>query len=207
MTIRDLKSYLLRETKGKPFIFRFDIENDKKVSDLIELQRAYHEANKPIRMKNPKEKPVKDDPKKPWCPWVLAGSENRFDVYQDYKYFDLSLSYSNDLSKIQEEEYTEAFHKYSNSEDEISALDDKKEIGYGTETKLGEVYYALTSAQLTKKEITDDLKPKDGKVSLKNFITVFKRKCDEKLPTILLKGVTYNTNLFNKKMSKAEKIA
>jgi hypothetical protein len=37
MTIRDLKSYLLRETKGKPFIFRFDIENDKKVSDLIEL--------------------------------------------------------------------------------------------------------------------------------------------------------------------------
>ena len=37
MTVRDLKSYLLRETKGKPFIFRFDIENDKKVSDLIEL--------------------------------------------------------------------------------------------------------------------------------------------------------------------------
>jgi hypothetical protein len=69
------------------------------------------------------------------------------------------------------------------------------------------VYYALTNAQLTKKEITDDFKPKDGKVSLKNFITVFKRKCDEKLPTILLKGVTYNTNLFNKKMSKAEKIA
>jgi hypothetical protein len=139
----------LIETKGKPFIFRFDIENDKKVSDLIELQREYYEANRPIRMKNSKEKPAKDDPKKPWCPWVLAGSENRFDVFMDYKYFDLSLSYSNDLSKIQEKEYKEAFHKFSNSLDEISAFDDKKEIGYGTETKLGEVYYYLTKVQLT----------------------------------------------------------
>jgi hypothetical protein len=77
-------------------------------------------------MENPKEKPAKDDPKKPWCPWVPVSSENRFDVYMDYKYFDLSLSYSNDLSKIQEEEYTKAFHKFSNKLDEISAFDDKK---------------------------------------------------------------------------------
>ena len=119
MTIRDLKSYLLIKTKGKPFIFRFDIENDKKVSDLIELQRAYYEANMPIRKKNEKEKPAKDDPK--WCPWVLVGSENRFDVFMDYKYFDLSLSYSNELSNIQVKEYTEAFHKYSDGKDEISA--------------------------------------------------------------------------------------
>jgi len=39
----------------------------------------------------------------------------------DYKYFDLSLSYSNELSKIQVDEYTEAFHKYSDGKDEISA--------------------------------------------------------------------------------------
>jgi hypothetical protein len=47
MTIREFKSYLLTKTlvhennpnkkRYKPFIFRFDIENDKKVSELIEL--------------------------------------------------------------------------------------------------------------------------------------------------------------------------
>jgi hypothetical protein len=46
MKIRDLKSYLLTKTKVeknkeivryKPFIFRFDIENDKKVSELINI--------------------------------------------------------------------------------------------------------------------------------------------------------------------------
>lgn len=72
-------------------------------------------------MKNKVKKPAQDDPKKPWCPWLLAGSENRFDVFMDYKYFDLSLSYSNELSKIQVDEYTEAFHKYSDGKDEISA--------------------------------------------------------------------------------------
>ena len=72
----------------------------------------------------------------------------------DYKYFDLSLSYSNELSNIQEKEYKEAFYKYSNREDEISAYIDKTtKIGYGTETKLGEVYYYLTKNQLTEKEI------------------------------------------------------
>jgi len=64
----------------------------------------------------------------------------------------------------------------------------------------------LTKAQLTETEITKDFKQKDGKVSLENFKAVFKRKCDEQLPTILIKGVTYKTNLFNKEMSKAEKI-
>jgi len=59
-------------------------------------------------MKKKKEelaKEAKDDPKKLLCPWKGTTSENRFDVFMDYKHFDLSLSYSNDLSKIQEEEY------------------------------------------------------------------------------------------------------
>ena len=191
------------ETKGKPFIFRFDIENDKKVSDLIELQREYYEANRPIRMKNPKEKPAKDDPK--WCPWLLVSSENRFDVFLDYKYFDLSLSYSNDLSKIQVKEYTEAFLKHSIDKDKISAyIDNTTKIGYGTETKLGKVYFNLTKNQLTENEIKKDFKQVDGIVSFENFLAVFKRKCDEQLPTILIKEVTYATNLFYMKMSKAE---
>ena len=109
----------MRETNGKPFIFRFDIENDKKVSDLIELQREYYEANRPIRMRDLK---ANDDPKK--CPWVLAGSENRFDVFLDYKYFDLSLSYSNDLSNVQIKEYKKAFLEHSINKYEISALND-----------------------------------------------------------------------------------
>ena len=86
------------ETKGKPFIFRFDIENDKKVSDLIELQRKFYEANKPNRKKNAKGSKTYD-PKKP--DWLPCTSENRFDVYMDYKTFDLSLDYSNDLSNLQ----------------------------------------------------------------------------------------------------------
>ena len=47
----------------------------------------------------------------------------------------------------------------------------------------------------------------NGTVSFKNFLDVFKRKYDEKLPTILIPGVTYTKNLLNKNMSKAEKIA
>ena len=100
-------------------------------------------------MTNPK---AKDDPKQ--CPWVLASSENRFDVFLDYKYFDLSLSYSNELSNIQEEEYEKAFLKHSKGEKEISAYIDKTtKIGYGTDTKLGEVYFNLTKNQLTENEI------------------------------------------------------
>ena len=47
----------------------------------------------------------------------------------------------------------------------------------------------------------------NGKVSFEKFLAVFKRKYDEKLPTILIPGVTYTKNLLNKNMSKAEKIA
>ena len=141
MTIKELKSYLLRETKGKPFIFRFDIENDKKVSDLIELQRKFYEANKPYRMKNAKGSKTYD-PKKP--DWLPCSSTNRFDVYMDYKKFDISLDYSNDFSQVQIDNYKKVFNKYSNDNDEISAFNDKKVIGYGKETNLGEVYFALT---------------------------------------------------------------
>ena len=69
---------------------------------------------------------------------------------------------------------------------------------------LGKVYFNLTKNQLTENEIKKDFKPVDGKVSFENFIARFKRKCDEQLPTILIKEVTYKTNLFYTKMSKAE---
>jgi hypothetical protein len=65
MTIRDLKSYLLTKTlihennpvkkRYKPFIFRFDVENDKKVSELIELYNQFYEKNKPVREKSKKD--------------------------------------------------------------------------------------------------------------------------------------------------------
>jgi len=36
MTVKEFKSYMLIHTKNLPFIFRFDIENDRKVSELIQ---------------------------------------------------------------------------------------------------------------------------------------------------------------------------
>jgi ribosomal protein S8 len=94
MSIKDLKSYILKKTDSMPFIFKFDIENDRKVSDLIELQRKYYSANKPVR------KPVKqvsrDDPKK----WVDYSIANELDVITDFEHFDISFEYDNGLTQV-----------------------------------------------------------------------------------------------------------
>ena len=49
MTIKQLKSYILTITKNTPFIFRFDIENDKKVSELIDMTYKFNDKNKLVR--------------------------------------------------------------------------------------------------------------------------------------------------------------
>jgi len=35
MTVKEFKSYLLTHTENLPFVLRFDVENDRKVSELI----------------------------------------------------------------------------------------------------------------------------------------------------------------------------
>jgi len=37
----------------------------------------------------------KNDPEKPWVP---TGSENRVDIFTDFKFFDLNFEYDNDLT-------------------------------------------------------------------------------------------------------------
>jgi hypothetical protein len=48
-------------------------------------------------------------------------------------------------------------------------------VEFGTESKLGKVYWNLVGAQLTKQEIEKDLKydPKDFTVTLDDFIACF----------------------------------
>jgi len=87
-----LKSYILKKTGNKPFIFRFIIENDRKVSELIELQKKYYSSNKPVRELVKQES--RDDPKK----WVDYSIENELDVITDLEHFDLSLAYSSELT-------------------------------------------------------------------------------------------------------------
>ena len=87
-----MKSYILKKTGNKPFIFRFIIENDRKVSELIEIQKKYYSSNKPVRKLVKQES--RDDPKK----WVDYSIENELDVITDLEHFDLSLAYSSELT-------------------------------------------------------------------------------------------------------------
>jgi hypothetical protein len=88
MTIKQLKSYILTITKNTPFIFRFDIENDKKVSELIEMSYKFNEINRLVRRKT-------TDKEKPWAD---VGWENKLDVFTDFKTFDICLEYNNKLT-------------------------------------------------------------------------------------------------------------
>ena len=90
MTIKELKGYILKKTGNQPFIFRFVIENDRKVSELIELQKKYYAANKPVRQQS------KDDTEK----WVDHSIENELDVITEFEHFDLTIEYSNDLTVV-----------------------------------------------------------------------------------------------------------
>ena len=94
MLVRDLKSYILKKTDNKPFIFKFDIENDRKVSELIELQKKYYGANKPLR--KPVKQESRDDPKK----WVDYSIANELDVITDLEHFDISFEYDNSLTQV-----------------------------------------------------------------------------------------------------------
>ena len=88
MTIKQLKSYILTITKNNPFIFRFDIENDKKVSELIEMAYKFNYENRLVRRKT-------TDKDKPWAD---VGWENKLDVFTDFKKFDICLEYNNKLT-------------------------------------------------------------------------------------------------------------
>jgi len=88
MTIKQLKSYILTITKNTPFIFRFDIENDKKVSELIEMAYKFNYENRLVRRKT-------TDKDKPWAD---VGWENKLDVFTDFKKFDICLEYNNKLT-------------------------------------------------------------------------------------------------------------
>ena len=45
MLVKELKSYILKQTGNKPFTFMFIIENDRKVSELIEIQNNRFGSN------------------------------------------------------------------------------------------------------------------------------------------------------------------
>lgn len=92
MKVRDLKSYLLTRTKLKPFIFRFNVDNDMSVSHLIKLQEEYHEKTYFRRDKRSKVDVALHDKQKPVISY--------FDVFLDYKHFDISFEYEKGLSKI-----------------------------------------------------------------------------------------------------------
>jgi len=101
MTIKHLKSYVLTITKNTPFIFRFDIENDKKVSELIEMTYKFNDENKLVRRKT-------TDPEKPWA---NVGWENKLDVFTDFKHFDVNFEYDNELTRVQINEIEEKWFK------------------------------------------------------------------------------------------------
>jgi len=48
---------------------------------------------------------------------------------------------------------------------------------------------------------------KEGEVTLENFMKRFQKKYDEKLPTVILPGATYATNLFQTSILRGMKVA
>ena len=94
MTIKQLKSYILTLTKNKPFVLRFDMENDKKVSELINMSYKFNDENKLVRKKTGKKEPF----------WAKVGWENKLDVFTDFKHFDVHFEYDNTLTHVQIEE-------------------------------------------------------------------------------------------------------
>jgi len=101
MTIKQLKSYILTITKNTPFIFRFDIENDKKVSELIDMTYKFNDKNKLVRKKT-------TDPEKPWA---NVGWESKLDVFTDFKHFDVCFEYDNELTQVQIKEIEREWKK------------------------------------------------------------------------------------------------
>ena len=94
MLVKELKSYILKKTGNKPFIFKFDIENDRNVSELIELQKIYYRSNKPIR------KPVKEESNSGPQKWEEYSIANELDVITDFEHFDISFEYDNGLTQV-----------------------------------------------------------------------------------------------------------
>ena len=91
----------MKKTGNKPFIFRFIIENDRKVSELIERQKKYYGSNKPVRKQvesSDKTKQVEssDKTKK----WADHSIENELDVITDFEHFDLNLTYTSELTQV-----------------------------------------------------------------------------------------------------------
>lgn len=82
----------MKKTGNKPFIFRFIIENDRKVSELIERQKKYYGSNKPVR----KQVESSDKTKK----WADHSIENELDVITDFEHFDLNLTYTSELTLV-----------------------------------------------------------------------------------------------------------
>ena len=188
-------------TKNTPFIFRFDIENDKKVSELIDMTYKFNDNNKLVRKKT-------SDPAKPWA---NVGWESKLDVFTDFKHFDVSFEYDNDLTQVQINEIERKWYKVdTQKEGTISVKDDKleeiaKNVGL---TKLHDLYFDLIKKPLTKNHIISmKYDPVNFTVSLEDFKNYFKREYDENLPTILLVQATYSTVLFNKLFWKSTKVA
>jgi len=101
-------------TKNTPFIFRFDIENDKKVSELIEMTYKFNDENKLVRRKT-------TDPEKPWA---NVGWENKLDVFTDFKHFDVNFDYDNELTTVQINEIEKKWFKVDkNKSKRISVAD------------------------------------------------------------------------------------